>query len=163
MAKQPKQGSRGQKPKPVPPQRSALKKPVEKKATERRWRIEDLDNVEPWFWEVIGRARRSPEKLRQLLRAMSRQELERFHSQFEWAVAGMCADDFRDVHGYTRDQMLDDLAGWVVSQGKDYYARIWENPDKLPREEDIDERSQLDGIAAEIYVERFGQSPPYTG
>ncbi len=123
--------------------------------------MQDLDNVEPWFWDVIDQAGRSSDKLRELLRKMSRQELERFHSQFAWAMAELAADDIRDVTGYTRDEMQD-VAGWVTSQGRDYYARVYDNPAEFPRLEDID-NNNLEGVAYDVYWERFGVSMPGTG
>jgi len=92
---------------------------------------------------------------------MSREDVERFHSQFEWAVAELSADIFRDVHGYSRDEMIE-LGAWIASQGRDYYARVYDHPRELPRWADFDEATQLDGVATEVHEERFGESPPYT-
>ena len=125
-------------------------------------RFAELRTVEPWFWEVVAQAARNPEALRQVLWDMSRADLERFDRQFEWARAELSGHDFRAVHGCTRDEMQE-LAAWIASQGREYYARVYDNPGEVPRFEDADAGSNLDGVVGDVYVERFGTDMPYTG
>lgn len=165
MAKQPKKGSRVRKPKPGQPKRSSSKMPAAKKTVEQQFPgcgTDPFDNVEPWFWEVIDRAGRNPATLRRLLWDMSREELERFDSQFEWARAELSGEDFFTVHGYTRDQMQE-FAAWIASQGRDYYARVFNNPELMPRIDEMKESSNFDCVVKNVYRERFGVDMPYTG
>ncbi|MBY0231572.1 MAG: DUF4240 domain-containing protein [Gemmataceae bacterium] len=124
--------------------------------------FDDWRQVEPWFWDIIDRAGKSPERLRELLATLNRDELERFDSQSEWARAGLSDDDFRAVHGYTRDDMQE-LAAWIASQGRAYYRQVFDDPKHLPRLEDIDEQTNFDGVVGAVYQERFNEDMPYTG
>ena len=122
----------------------------------------DLANVSPWLWEMIEQAHCDRKAMESLLQLLDREKLERFHSEFEWAIAGLVLNEYADVHGYSRDEMTE-LAGWIVSQGLAYYARIYDQPNLLPRLEEIDPSNGFEGLAGELYWQRFGISIPHCG
>jgi hypothetical protein len=122
----------------------------------------DLVNVSPWLWEMIEAAHRDRKAMKAILDGLDREKLERFHSEFEWAIAGLVLNEYADVHGYGRDDMTE-LAGWIVSQGLVSYARIYDQPNLLPRLDDIDSSEGFDGLAGEVYWQRFGTSIPHCG
>lgn len=119
-------------------------------------------NVTSWLWDTMANARGDRATMKRLLTQMDRDELERFYSQFEWAVAELGNDDIRGVLGYSRDD-IHELAAWMVSQGWDCCAKVRDQPDLFPKLDAIDPSEGFDGLAGEVYWERFGESIPNIG
>ena len=86
--------------------------------------FDELDTITPWFWDVIAKGQRDPERMGEVLSLLSRKELERFDGEFEWAVTEMSGKRFAKVHGDAQD-IVADVAAWVASHGKDYYPRVY--------------------------------------
>lgn len=72
------------------------------------------------------------------------------------------AEDFRAAHGHTRDE-TQELAAWIASQGRDFYARVYDNPALMPRFDGAEQGTNLDGAGGDVYLECFGVDMPYTG
>jgi hypothetical protein len=121
-----------------------------------------LTTVTPWFWDIIAKGHRDSARLRSILEKLDRKELERFHSEFEWAITALCDDDFRAGHHYTKDEMQE-LAGWIASQGMEYFASIYDNPETVPSKDDVDVSTSFDGIVRDVYWDRYGEELPYPG
>jgi hypothetical protein len=121
-----------------------------------------LTTVTLWFWEIIAKGQRDPLRFRGVLEELDRKDLERFHSEFEWAITALSDDDFREAHHYTKDEMQE-LAGWIASQGMDYFASIYDNPGAVPSKEDVDLSVNFDGIVRDVYWDRYGEELPYPG
>lgn len=55
---------------------------------------------------------------------------------------------------------MQDVAEWVVSQGKRFYVDVWNSPKRIA-DVDIRKGETYAGVAANVYWERFGASMPY--
>jgi hypothetical protein len=115
-----------------------------------------LESIPDEFWRTVEEARQDPERLRVLLKRMSRDELVRFAWTYEALANELRAEQYWTPE--LSDDGLFELAHWVLAQGKDYYERVWENAEEMPREK---KRSPglLHAIEAE-YEERFGEDIP---
>ncbi|HEX2570471.1 MAG TPA: hypothetical protein VH877_13015 [Polyangia bacterium] len=82
------------------------------------------------FWELIEKAGRDRHKLRELLLPLSRGELYDFHVLFG-RLASMLMGPPYAAPDATEDAE-EDIAEWVVAQGKDYYFDVYKNPEKTP-------------------------------
>lgn len=116
----------------------------------------EISQVSEWFWNIINQASRSRENLRNFLSTMEKEELIRFEDEFLEASAQLNDDPYLQ---YTdpdeSEDGVEDIINWVVSQGKDLYTKILNNPQLIPKE--IDNSHNLHGVAGEVYWEKFGE------
>jgi hypothetical protein len=121
--------------------------------------FENLD-ISPWFWETVERGGRDPDRMREVLDSLSGEELQRFADEFEWAITQMRGRRFAQVHGDSED-IAEDVAAWVVSQGRDYYARVYDDPALFPNLDHLSLSESFVGLAEQVYEERFGEEMPF--
>jgi hypothetical protein len=124
--------------------------------------FQDLDTITPWFWNTVRKGACDPDRMRQLLDSLIREDLERFYGEFEWGITEMSGRRFARVHGDSED-IVQDVAGWVASQGRDYYARVYDDPKQFPNIDDLDLSQSFAGLAESVYEERFGEEIPDAG
>lgn len=122
------------------------------------------DNADPLnptdeMWRAVEVARESHARFLGLLKKMSREELFRFY----WGYRG-AAGELRDAP-YTdyMDQALsedgiEEIAHWVVAQGKEAYDGVIANPEQLPQR--APEPINLSADARAEYEDRFGEPMP---
>lgn len=82
------------------------------------------------FWDILDGARPSMAALRTSLEALDREGLENFYGFFEslaWDVRSDEGTYVDDAIGYLSEDGAEDLANWVVSQGRAYWERIRED------------------------------------
>ena len=98
----------------------------------------DTDNDGPpelsqWFWEIVDRAQKSRDQLREILMQLTSEELGRFQDEFEEAAVALTEEPIVDYtdRELTEDGM-EDLTMWVVSQGSAFYYSVWEDPARMP-------------------------------
>lgn len=118
------------------------------------------DDVSPWFWNIVARAGRDRNRLRELLEQMSADDVVRFHDEFEEAAIELTDSPF--IHHVDDDVSEDgmrDIAEWVVSQGKDFYSDVLRNPQKIPKDVDASANDTFTGLAETVFYQRFGRSP----
>lgn len=109
------------------------------------------DEIPAKFWEIIEAAGGDPDRLQEFLRAANRGQLSRFAWNYEEAAAHL--RPLFDDRGLSEDGMLE-LANWVVSQGRDYYKRVWDDPDVVTGDH---EDPGLFGAAVAEYQRRYGE------
>jgi hypothetical protein len=115
--------------------------------------------ISEWFWDIIRRADKSKLKLRAILEGFTQAEIYKFQDEFLEARAELTDDTF--VTYIDPDESEDgvtDIANWVVSQGKEYFEEVLEDPQKIPSQVEIDNPEILFGVAEDIYEERFGET-----
>ncbi len=53
---------------------------------------------------------------------------------------------------------LEDIANWVVSQGRERYEAVVAEPSQMPSHVDVGDPTNLSAVAYEIYYARFGEA-----
>jgi hypothetical protein len=118
------------------------------------------DVASPWFWDIIQRAQGDRKRLRDILWALSREDVDRFTSEFAAAATELQGEPFTDyMDPEESEDGMEDIANWVVSQGEAYYRSVFEDPSRTPEHIDVDDPSDLAGVAEEVYYRRFGDPP----
>ncbi|EYF05643.1 DUF4240 domain-containing protein [Chondromyces apiculatus] len=116
-------------------------------------------DISEWFWTLIRKAGKNRETLRALLSTLSRDEIHRFHREFEDASVELQTDPFlQHIDEDESEDGVEDIANWVVSQGFEVYQDVWDHPSHIPPHVDVGNREDLYGIAGEVYAARFSQS-----
>jgi hypothetical protein len=112
------------------------------------------------FWALVDRARERQEECEPLVCAMSRRDLVEFYWTYRDA-----ADLLRDApwadHASPdlREDGLDDLATFVVAQGRDAYRRVIERPETMPAE--AGDFYDILGVVVACYEDRYGEALPF--
>jgi hypothetical protein len=52
---------------------------------------------------------------------------------------------------------VQDVADWIVSQGQEFYASVLADPTLTPSEVDVNDPTNLAGVAENVFLERFGE------
>ena len=118
----------------------------------------DPSSISDWFWGVIFKANKNEELLRTLLLGLTIEEIYQFQEEFLLACNSLKGDIFLEyINDDESEDGIADITRWVVSQGKDYYMSVWENPEKIPSESDSSTPGILYGIAREVYEEKGGK------
>lgn len=119
------------------------------------------DEISDWFWAMIDAARGSREMLEAKLYKLEKEEIIRFHHEFLDAAVELTDGPFLEqLDESTSEDTLQDLAEWVVSQGKQFYIEVWKDPRRIA---DIDLRKGVtySSVADNVFWERFGAGLPY--
>jgi hypothetical protein len=117
-----------------------------------------IESVPDKFWKIIEEARQDPNRFRQMLKKMSREEITHFCWTYEELANQLREDYYYDyVDPDLSEDGLAELASWVVAQGKDYYLKVWEDPEQIPpKKNDVGLTLQ----AIREYEERFNDDVP---
>lgn len=110
-----------------------------------------------WFWNIISEAALDREKLRNILKDMDREDIIEFQSIFVDFSVELQDEPYTDYMEESEDG-IEDIANWVVSNGKEYYNKIIENPNSIPYSVEDRLNEVLFGVADEVFVDRFGES-----
>jgi hypothetical protein len=116
----------------------------------------NTDFISDWFWNIIARAEKNQEKLREILASLKKRDLIKFQESFLDASLELQDEPFIQYMVKSEDGVAD-IAHWVVSQGKEYYLEILANPSKIPFQKDESDSENLFYIADEVCEERFGE------
>ena len=117
-----------------------------------------LESIPEEFWQTIAEARSDPDRFREMLKRMSRDEITNFYWTYD-EVAGQLKDDiyWDYVDPELSEDGLGELANWVVAQGKDLYSKVYDYPEEMPPQEDD---PGLMSEAIDVFKERFGEHIP---
>lgn len=120
------------------------------------------DDISDWFWSVIALADHSRERLESILGSMSQADLIRFHNEFQEAAAQLVDEPLAEhLPADTSEEHLQDIAEWVVSQGKAFFTAVWNNPEKIA-EIDLRRGVTYSSVSDNVHWERFNGSVPET-
>lgn len=121
----------------------------------------DPNEISDWFWSIIDDAACSRQALESRLHQLERDEVIRFQDEFLEAAVQLTDEPFL-VHlgDYVSEDTMQDLAEWVVSQGKRFYVDVWNSPQRIA-DVNVREGVTYAGVAANVYWGRFGTSMPY--
>lgn len=117
---------------------------------------DDLGHISDWFWDIVHRAQKSRQQLKRMLMDMTKEEIHRFQKEFVEASVELQTDPFTDYMVESEDG-AEDVSHWVVSQGKPFYLEVWSRPEMIAAEVEESDPEILYGVAAEVYLERFGE------
>lgn len=107
------------------------------------------------FWSVIE----SADPLTRL-RTMPIPDLLRFHDELLDAAAELQGEPYTD-HMVASEDGQEDVAHWVVSQGRAYYERVLARPEAIPYSvEDKPTATLYAGVTLVVYRSRTGEYPP---
>ena len=115
------------------------------------------ENNHDWFWNIIAESDKNREKLRAILSTFKRDEIAKFQEQFVDASIEIQDKPFLEFMEESEDG-VEDIANWVVSNGKDYYDYIIAHPSEIPNSVNHLTDQILYGIADEVCYEIFGES-----
>lgn len=111
-----------------------------------------------WFWSVVERAERSPERLRQILGGFSKADVYRFQDAFIEEAAELQDTPYSNyLDPDESEDGLEDIAHHVVSQGRERYEEVIDHPDRMPPSVDVGDPTDLFPVAYQVYYERFGE------
>ncbi|MGE8526093.1 DUF4240 domain-containing protein [Chryseobacterium rhizosphaerae] len=118
-----------------------------------------MENIETseWFWSIIGKADLNRDKLKEILTGFSKEEIIKFQEEFVDASVELQDEPFIDYMEESEDG-VEDIANWVVSNGKELYFQIMGNPEEIPRSVNDVTEQILYGVADEVCVEKYGES-----
>jgi hypothetical protein len=121
----------------------------------------DPDEISEWFWAIIDDAKGSREALESRLNHLKKDDVTRFQNEFLDAAAQLSDEPFL-VHldDDTSEDTMQDVAEWVVSQGKQFYVDVWNTPARIASV-DVRRGVTYSGVADNVFWKRFGTSVPY--
>jgi hypothetical protein len=116
------------------------------------------DTVPEEFWTAIEEAEQEPARFRAILKRMNRGRIVRFYWTYEELANRLRTERYwPHVDPDLSEDGLAELVNWVVAQGKEYYRKILESPELIPRKKnDAGLLSEL----VEEYEERYGDDVP---
>lgn len=92
-----------------------------------------LESIPEEFWRIVEDARQDPDRLRERLKKMSRDELINFAWTYEALANELRTDIYWDfVEPDTSEDSLAELANWIVAQGRELYEEVWKDPAEMP-------------------------------
>jgi hypothetical protein len=120
--------------------------------------------VPEWFWNVIEQGRQNEDLLSSVLRKLSRADLWRFDREFTDLSSLFSHRPFIPA-GFVdgTPDYLQSMGAWVVSQGREFFLRVWEHPDtflNILEDDYVPEGSSYEGVAFRVWYERFGGDIP---
>lgn len=110
-----------------------------------------------WFWNIIAKSGLRREKLKDILMKLDRKDILVFQTLFVDFSVELQDEPYIDNMEESEDG-IEDIANWIVSNGKEYYNKILSNPDLVPYSVEDRLNEVLYGVADEVFVERFGES-----
>jgi hypothetical protein len=119
----------------------------------------DPNEISDWFWSIIDDARGSRQAMESRLHHLEKDEITRFQNEFLEAAVQLADEPFLVHLGDISEDTMQDVAEWVVSQGKQFYVDVWNSPKRIA-EVDIRKGVTYSGVAVNVYLERFGTIMP---
>ena len=113
------------------------------------------ENNEEWFWQIVKQTEKNRSKLLAILSGMEKEQIINFQEHFVDASLELQDQPYSDLVEGAEDS-LEDVAHWVVSQGKEFYEQVIDNPSLMPIRVEESDPEILYGVAGEHYRERFG-------
>ena len=121
----------------------------------------ELDEAD--FWKLVDLAQKDFDAFTRRLEKMTREELIAFEWKFEETAGYLYKPEFGV--NYPSEDAFEDLAAYVVGQGKKYYENVLSNPEEMPTDRDRSKHGlDIQGQAATVFYERYGEEmPPFGG
>ncbi|WP_308367694.1 MULTISPECIES: DUF4240 domain-containing protein [unclassified Microbulbifer] len=118
-----------------------------------------LDDIPDSFWQTIEVARKDQDQLIAAVNSMSRDQLLEFIWTFQEVAAEFKYEPYTDyVSPELSEDGIDDVASWVVEQGKESTYSVFDNPSRMP--ERVDHPLGFLSKAVRAFYKRFGGPIP---
>jgi hypothetical protein len=117
-----------------------------------------IDTVPQAFWDRIENAGGDVRKFKESLAALAQDELREMVAQYDGLSKTLVVSGLRRFPEDVREeptQTLEEIANWVITQGRAFYRDVLEHPEKFPRRNQI-RRPIFAGAIIEEYTRRFG-------
>lgn len=121
------------------------------------------ETVSDEFWQIIAEAKNDAIALSVILEKQTSEELRHFYTEFQWVASQLQSSPFNEFvaaehededDGFSEDAM-EDVAYWVVSQGKAFYSDVWNNPELIAKYHEEIHATDVGGVAAQVYWALF--------
>jgi hypothetical protein len=121
------------------------------------------DDVAPNFWPTLIAADLDKQKLEELLQKMARDELVRFHWDYDRIADAVKGDLFLEY--IDSEDEAQDVGWWLVARGEAPVREAIADPSKAPTEVPQDDRrgTSFFGVVARVYSSRFRTDVPPLG
>lgn len=111
------------------------------------------------FWSLISQAQGSSQVLSSLLTHQSADALITFNDKLQYAHAVLASAESEcnlKAKFAMSERNLDNIFGYIILRGEDYYYEILEHPERMPCAASAD--SYLRGVASQAFELRHGKS-----
>lgn len=112
------------------------------------------------FWDIIALANRDRDEFERRVADMSEAELVDFHWTYEETAANLKDEEFFEhMDPPPTEDVLDDVAQWVVGQGLKAYEEVMKDPTKMPEDvpPEADSAPSWPGLVGREYRRRYDQ------
>lgn len=117
-----------------------------------------FDSVPLEFWKRIEQANGDIEQFKDILNKLSEPELRKVFNQYKGLSEHLVKNTFNELPQHLKEESietLEEIANWVITQGKNHYEDVLKNPKKFPLREDI-HRPIFAGGVIRVYTSKFG-------
>jgi hypothetical protein len=118
--------------------------------------------IKDFFWSIIEQCNKDPYKLEEILLKKDRNTIYKFAGEFSDAAIELTCDRHIEYMQVASEDLIEDMCNWIVIQGKDYYENVWNNPEIMPKYDDIERGVNLASVAEIVYEQKFGEEMPDT-
>ena len=123
--------------------------------------LDPIREIAEWFWDHIAQAKQERIQFQEVCREMERTKLKHFIVLFD-----ILSDLFTNppfippLPTESLSQYLAETGYWVISQGHDFFVRVWQDPAifwKLKQDNVMNAQSERSyiGIPEQVWAERF--------
>jgi hypothetical protein len=113
-----------------------------------------------WFWGIVERAQKDRTTLDRILRGLERKDLIRFQHHFEETSLDLQGPRFTDLLPDLSEDGIQDIADWVVTQGRAFYEQVQADPKRMPTTRAGGALATFSGVADNVFYERFNERIP---
>jgi hypothetical protein len=122
-----------------------------------------IDTVPRDFWQRIEDAGRDAQKFKDSLRGLSEKEIREVYEQYQGLSQSLISNGFDRFPAELKEEAtetLEEIANWVITQGRAYYEDVLTHPEKFPLEREI-RRPIFAGAIIQVYTSKFGPWRPW--
>jgi len=121
-------------------------------------KVWNFDNVPQEFWQRIEETGGNIEKFKENLQAFSEAELKEIFAQYKGLSQFLVMEGFTQFPQILKEESvetLEEIANWVITQGRSKYEEILKQPEQFPLREDV-RRPIFAGAIISVYTHKFG-------
>jgi hypothetical protein len=109
------------------------------------------------FWALVDAGVEDPNVVEERVKGMSEQELVDFYWLYQDQIDELMEDEFTEVFEDYSEGHHEDLATWVVRQGKAYFDSVVAEPETFPTELPKSTGPSYQTLVTREYKPRYGK------